>query len=442
MFTGKSSGKLGIFDFFEIGEDYNAKGLDLTEIYKGGFLWDLVDVETGVVSVPMIDEYDIDGFMVGDWVKGGFAGKKIDTGDIEPLDSLTPSGKLETARKNFDVEMEKVEEIMEDEEGLLVTVHQLTDRVIHFGTEGKFEAVYGHVDKKLGGIVDRCEEEGWNLLIVSDHGGKKIEERFNLNTWLKENGYLELEGGFSWETRVASFLSRYSTNFVRSCMEAVKKLHRMFRGKEKDTARGMATENIDFKNTKAFTLSTLLGDTMGIWINTEGRFSEGNVDEEEKEDLVEEIKEKLEKERAVKEVWRREEKLNVGELNFNLPDLVVKAEGGFLMGYRPMPKVYSKRNRFTHDQYGTIMGFGPDFDRVGEVEGIEIKDVTPTLLHMFGEDVPEDMDGEVRKEMLSEEHKGRDVSYRKGTGPGKIRRMDEEEETEMKERLSKLGYMD
>ncbi|MFB6089059.1 MAG: alkaline phosphatase family protein, partial [Candidatus Aenigmatarchaeota archaeon] len=446
MFTGKSSGQLGLFDFFTLNENYEKRALNLTEIFKGGFLWDLVEGEgykSGVIAVPMVEPYRTKGFMVGDWERkgeGNFEDIDLDLSKIKNSDWILTSTKLKEGIENFKEEVEIFREILNGDEELIVGVFQLSDEVIHYGNkERAFDRVYRVLDQEVGKIVSKVEENDWNLIIVSDHGAKKVHNRFNINNWLEENGYLEFKGNVGFLTRISDFISRYNTNLVRAGMRIFERFSNFFQRDKIDTSQNMALGKINFKKTKAFSVSTSVNEISGIWLNKLNKFNQGTINEKEVPRLKDEIKENLKKEKAVKNVWKREEILNQGEVNFNLPDIIIRAKENFLVGYRPMPNLYSKRRRYIHDIFGTIMGFGPDFIKDGsKVENIQIKDVSPSILPVLNSPIPRSMDGKVKEGIYS--NKNMEI---KSCPPIKVnekRGMEREDEEELKRKLRELGY--
>jgi hypothetical protein len=97
-----------------------------------------------------------------------------------------------------------------------------------------------------------------------------------------------------------------------------------------------------------------------------------------------------------------------------------------------------------HRRHGILIAWGTGI-RPGEpVEDARIEDLTPTILHLMGMPVPDDMDGRVLIEMLSMR---RSVEYeREMVSEDAVARRAEsalsaEEIAEVEERLRSLGYL-
>jgi arylsulfatase A-like enzyme len=74
------------------------------------------------------------------------------------------------------------------------------------------------------------------------------------------------------------------------------------------------------------------------------------------------------------------------------------------------------------------------------IEGARILDLAPTILHMMGLPVPDDMDGRVLTEALSTSHP---VEHRPASPEGgdAAAGLSAEETTEVEDRLRALGYL-
>jgi predicted AlkP superfamily phosphohydrolase/phosphomutase len=87
------------------------------------------------------------------------------------------------------------------------------------------------------------------------------------------------------------------------------------------------------------------------------------------------------------------------------PDLVMEqAAGVHIPGSVGRDEVFSDPRadgwRAENKREGLFVATGPDFT-TGRIEGLSILDLAPTLLHLHGCPVPEDMDGTVRSEVFA-----------------------------------------
>jgi predicted AlkP superfamily phosphohydrolase/phosphomutase len=72
--------------------------------------------------------------------------------------------------------------------------HSPSDPVIAAEYGKVLEGYYEEMDQLLGEVLKRVDENT-TLLVLSDHGFAPYDRSFNLNTWLRENGYLVLQKG-------------------------------------------------------------------------------------------------------------------------------------------------------------------------------------------------------------------------------------------------------
>jgi predicted AlkP superfamily phosphohydrolase/phosphomutase len=112
------------------------------------------------------------------------------------------------------------------------------------------EDLYAEMDAIVGGTLASLRPEDL-LVIMSDHGFTSWRRAFNLNTWLRDNGYLALR-----------------------------------RGRRAGSAGSFA--DIDWSATRAYGLGL-----NGLYINLRGRESSGIVDSGARAGLVREISDKL-----------------------------------------------------------------------------------------------------------------------------------------------------
>ena len=96
-----------------------------------------------------------------------------------------------------------------------------------------------------------------------------------------------------------------------------------------------------------------------------------------------------------------------------------------------------------HRRHGVFVARGPDFCSKVRIEGARIVDLAPTVLHLMGCPIPDDMDGQVLTDALRPA--SRDVRPPVTTTEGNTARpgyeLTDDEEAELRPRLRGLGYL-
>ena len=94
----------------------------------------------------------------------------------------------------------------------------------------------------------------------------------------------------------------------------------------------------------------------------------------------------------------------------------------------------------THRPEGILIAAGPDIRSNSSLMEADLIDLVPTLLHLLGGEVPEDMDGRVLTELLQSQ---RPVIYSHGsaTGEAEATAFSADEAQSLEERLKALGYL-
>lgn len=265
--------------------------------------------------------------------------------------------------------------------GVCICVFDITDRVQHMfwrrltddresaapqgsnGAPSVIEELYKRMDELIGRTMEKISNDSL-LLIVSDHGFKAFERGVNLNTWLHQQGYLALK-----ET----------------------------------AASGDWFQDVDWSKTRAYSLGL-----NGIYLNLKGRESHGTVEPgTEAARLRNELCEKLKGlvDPATSHVAIRRTfdsiKTFTGPYRENAPEIVV----GFGEGYRASWDSVQGRVTQAVFEVNSKAWSGDhciDPDLVPGVlfsnwkisgERHAITDVAPTLLDLFGLQVPPHMDG-------------------------------------------------
>ncbi|MGB4780787.1 alkaline phosphatase family protein, partial [Candidatus Methylomirabilis sp.] len=266
--------------------------------------------------------------------------------------------------------------------GVCVCVFDTTDRIQHMffrcldehhpANKGKETAQYKHVIEdlyqRMDGLLGRLMEkvgEKTVLMVMSDHGFTSFRRGVNINTWLFQHGYLALKQG--------------------------------------NITSGKWFADVDWQRTKAFSLGLT-----GIFINRKGRESQGIVGEgQEFRDLKRELIEKLTGlvdeecgEVAIREIVDAEVMFSGPYLD-NGPDLLL----GYNVGYRASWDCAAGRVTASVLEDNTKRWSGDHCVDPKLVPGVffcnrainskapDIKDIAPTVLNLFGVEIPHYMHG-------------------------------------------------
>jgi predicted AlkP superfamily phosphohydrolase/phosphomutase len=266
-------------------------------------------------------------------------------------------------------------------QGVCACVFDITDRVQHmfwryFGDDqgpaasaaGKgapkvIEELYQRMDDLIGRTMRKISADTL-LLILSDHGFKAFRHGVNLNSWLHQQGYLALKEGAAESDWLA---------------------------------------NVDWSRTRAYSLGL-----NGIYLNLKGREGLGTVEPgAEAVHLRRELKAKLQglvdpatSHVAITQVFDVTEAFT-GPYRENAPDIVV----GFGEGYRASwdsaqgrvtPTIFEVNSKAWSGDHCIDPDLVPgvlfsNWKIAGERHSIT--DLAPTLIELFGLEVPPHMDG-------------------------------------------------
>jgi len=224
---------------------------------------------------------------------------------------------------------------------------------------GHLQGIYQRLDSAVGDIVKRYGNEA-TIIVLSDHGFANFKRQFNLNTWLRDNGYL----GPAESTSVLS--------------------------------------DVDWSQTRAYGLGI-----NGLYVNLRGRERDGIVEPgQEKEELLNELVTKLEAVRDTngKQVIRKAHRTDAayrGAATKLAPDIVI----GYRRGYRAswttclgdMTKEVLLENdsAWSADHCADVLEVpGVVFaNRPIATQTPALIDIAPSILTDFGLDVPASMEG-------------------------------------------------
>ena len=221
---------------------------------------------------------------------------------------------------------------------------------------------YKALDEKMGRLL-RFADEDTAVLVVSDHGAKRMDGGICINEWLRAEGYLTLK-------------------------------------EEPAEPAPLRPELVDWERTRAWGEG---GYYCRLNLNVAGREPSGTVQPDEFGPLREELKRKLEalgddQGRPIGTIAYRPEDL-YGERNGIPPDLLVYFGD---LSWRSIGQVGTGIvHVFENDTGPDDANHAPDGVYVLAVDGVEpgegeqraIFDIAPTLLELLGEPVPAEMEG-------------------------------------------------
>jgi len=468
--TGQNAGSHGVYDFYSnnfregkyFREPIDARVRDASEFWE---VFNEQDKSVGLINVPVtypaseIDDFMISGVLSPSTDDDRFVHPPDFLDDFESLDDylidldMSKNDDRDVFVANLErmVEMraELINYCIEEAEDLdvLMAVFTSPDRLSHYfwhfeseshpyrGAESdeqmaEYEGIlfdlFQTLDAKLGDISQKFQNkygDDANVAVVSDHGMESLERIFFINEWLERKGYLTFQ-------------------------ENPDPVDEDELPSEKEYVFGQ----VDWETTQAYSI----GKAGEIRLNLEGREPTGCVSPEDYDEVREAIMGDLRDAKdprtgaKLTESVTTREKLLDGENVDSAPDIFVTiADGCYSLGYLYNAEVMMVNDEpeapfvtGIEDGPGIICQSGPVFCTEDESINMGLVDYLPTLLHAMGLEVPANMDGEVKTDILSDERMGgTQVSFRRGQA-GEMAEQGEREGTseEVKDRLEDLGY--
>jgi predicted AlkP superfamily phosphohydrolase/phosphomutase len=225
-------------------------------------------------------------------------------------------------------------------------------------TYAKMDELVGEVAKKIEGEPDTV------LMVISDHGFTNFRRGVNLNTWLKDHGYLFLKDGHE--------------------------------------TSGDWFQHVDWSRTKAFTLGLT-----GVFINRKGRERQGIVEKSDLDALCHELKTKLEAlrdpatgEPVINEVFLTRE-IHHGPYADAAPELLIGYHKGFRHSWdcatgSVSRVVFTDNTKSWSGDHCVDPRLVPGVffcNRKIATDDPALMDMAPTVLDLFGVDIPPYMQG-------------------------------------------------
>ena len=220
-----------------------------------------------------------------------------------------------------------------------------------------------------------------HVLVVSDHGFTGSDEVVYINTWLEQQGYLKWSDATAVQTDESAELGR---------------------------ARPYHLTFFDLEKTQAY---AVLASTNGINIQVRGQKGPHGIAPEDYESFRSELIDALltrcvdpvTSDPIVKRVWTREDAFSGSAMDL-APDLTLELRDfGFFSVLRGA-SVLKKRPVVmgTHHPSGVFAACGPGIRAGARLDAMDLLDVAPTVLHLLGQPIPDDLEGHMIEEAFTD----------------------------------------
>jgi predicted AlkP superfamily phosphohydrolase/phosphomutase len=397
MFTGKTPGKLGVFDFFDLKQTESgfSQKLYTTNRWAGDYIWDIAGQhgkKCGIINIPFFTPSRVNGYMLDLHMSSSYPSTFLEdlTRTLElpkhfnPEISPTKKGEIQRIKKNTLLEF-KIGKILQEKDNtdLFIQVFNILDSTAHCTSDIKLlRDRYMLIDQLLS---KHFEYENKNTLFVSDHGMKKVKKRFYVNKCLIDMGFLTLRDEF----RSNSFSP--VKRFIYDFLDVFPSFEFMFedilsRIKKKNSPSILNTEKVDWGKSIAYSHSSNATGYAGIWLTEEGLQKKAQILNE-----FEKLK-SLNAKNILKEIYLPDEIYNGPFLN-SLPHIILELVDDMLAMSSFSPIQSRSTNSFSHASDGIIIAYGPDIPKKKETEKTHISNVAPTVLRLLELPIPDYMDG-------------------------------------------------
>lgn len=277
---------------------------------------------------------------------------------------------------------------------------------------------FQYVDKALGKIVDTLGDDTV-LMLMSDHGFGPFHKFIHVNNWLRQQGWLVLNR--TPKARLKSTL--FGLGFTP--MKIYDLLMQIGMGKlKREVVRGqgqgllktlfLSFDDVDWSRTTAYSL----GNVGQINLNVRGREPQGAVEpgdryEATRDEIIArlwDLRDPETGEQVVQEVYRREEIYlgpgieQAADILFIPTRMEYFGFGEYEFGSNKIIESMGRGISGTHRMNGIVLLWGRPIEPHTHLEGAQIVDLAPTILHLLGEPVPASMDGQVLIQALKPEY--------------------------------------
>ncbi len=460
MFTGKNPATLGVYHFFKITTTYELK-LSNMSWKKWRPLWDILSdfgKTTYTFNSPTTTAYKIK----GKFISGPIWGEQDATVAYPEVlneqlkhDKYQIRTEISDKLSGDDVYIDDVTRITEnkfkvmydhfkdDDWDLFIMSFYYCDQIQHrywkylnsshpkFQKNSRFKhAIFDHyelLDRYLGTIIDNLPENT-TIIVTSDHGHEPTHTYVNLNAWLLRKGFLKLKQDYQIPKK--SFIKNIiNEKFLKSFyfisqsysklthfsklkqISKTKNLRNKFKDwsyviENKFSTKYPLKKIVDWNSTKAY---SLIFNT--IMLNLANREKFGVIHKKDHIKIraqiikgLKDLKDPSNNKKVIKNVWTKDQ-LFPSNPPVDFPDIFIQFHRGYRNYYSELHKpteLFSKTFKGSTEHYldGIFLGYGPGIEVGKKIENARLEDIAPTILHILNCAIPQDIDGEVLKEIF------------------------------------------
>jgi len=333
--------------------------------------------------------------------------------------------------------------------------------------------IHQHLDSILGRLIKYMDKDT-TLIVLSDHGAGPVNnKRIYINEWLRRNGMYFTKDhtcvrrkGLGSRFKVKKLLlSKLLDKAYFTAGKVISYNVRdrlgiflpMLKGRFRSFTYGL---NTDWTKTKAY----FGGNLNAIYINLQGRKPNGIVKpgeeyEQLRDEIIRGLKSLIDQDNGnpvFDHVFKREE-IYVGQCLKEAPDILLYPQNfsnytmskdilgdgqKSLIAYHPSPRGITGNHRLR----GIFLAQGTNIKKGEYIKGMRIIDLFPTIYYLLGLKIPDDIDGRILTSIFSPEWISQNtIQFSKSvdsimdSGNGDV--YSEQDEKEIHERLSGLGYL-
>ena len=491
VLTGKNPGKHGVFGFGRPRRsDYRPEVVNSTHC-RAQTLWQVVNrhgLRAGAIGVPMTyPPQVIDGFLIAGFdapTKGQpvasptevLALFRQEVGEdyvhtLPPMgpDQAVPWDAVERPTRHTTLAAKLLSERYSPD--VLMAVYSAGDHIQHaywqrrkarHAEGGESQDVlldtYRMLDAQVGELLAEVCGLDTQVIVMSDHGAGPTTRQLNIDNWLAAEGFLVRRGsdgaGMTVKHRAAFLARRAARKILGGKLSDT--LSGRFEEQRKELARDMAVAGVDFSQTQVFAT-----DSFGsLRLNIVGREALGALEAPDRGAVEAKITRALlgirdpeTGEQVISQVVKGPD-LYHGPYTDEGPDLIAVPTGYRYvlrtnmvhsiagLGALENSQIWEPAPYGEHNPEGILIVAGNAVKSGGATDVANLQDIAPTVLHLLGLPVPEDMDGHPLTDLLAGGEEVQHEAAPEDAAPEhELAAYTDEEQAEVEERLRNLGYM-